>query len=481
MGAAAQDVAKIIKDTIQQGWQGNKWTGVLDATITVDRAGHLNPADKAALKHLIASGRADWTQGGELTKIAEGSNRSMETALKTANSLSYYGEVLNRMQTGLAAYRLEIKRSNDIAKAYDYMVRAVDDTQINYATENRARAIGKHGVFGQMTPLVLAFQQFNLGVLQLLGKLAIQATRSGAPVAERMEAVKSLGGILATTGVAAGTMGLPFAGVVMGAYNALMGDENHPVDAKSDYQNWLTDIMGQDAAKVVSHGALNYLTGADVASKLGQENVIPFTGLVSQLMDSRQPLKDRINSGALSFMGPVVNGGASVLQGLGKIADGNTMKGLEQMSPAMTKGIIKSVDLANNGFTDSKGNKLPIEATSWDTMVQAAGFTPAKQATQREAQQGVNARQIALKARETALSNQFVAAVEAHDPEARMKVMDEARAFMQANPGMKIDFAGAMRRKAQGAAIAAATGAGVHGRPKQLPQIQQQTRFAQQP
>ena len=481
MGSAASDVAKIIKDTIQQGWQGNKWTGVLDATITVDRATHLSKGDQNALKYLIASGRADWTQGGELTKIAEGSNRALETALKTANSVSYYGEVLNRMQTGLAAYRLEMKRSNDTAKAYDYMVRAVDDTQINYATENRARAIGKHGIFGQVTPLALAFQQFSLGVLQLLGKLAIQATRSGAPAAERAEAVKSLAGIMAASGVAAGTMGLPFAGVVMGAYNALAGDEDHPADVKADYQNFLTDIMGQDAAQVVAHGAMNYLTGADVASKLGQANVIPFTGLFSNLMDSRRPLKDRIDAGALNLMGPVIMGGANVLQGLSMVADGDTMKGLEKMSPAATKGLIKAVDIANNGFTDAKGIKLPMEATSWDTAVQALGFTPTKKATQQEAQQAVNAMQSARKMREHDLTSRFVASVEARDPVARMQVMDEAREFMRANPGVRLDFPGALRRRAQEAAIARATGSGVKGAQKQITAVREQTQFAQQP
>lgn len=492
MGVAAKDVAGIIKDTIQQGWQGvkdangmvdrslgEKWTGVLDATITIDRAEHLSPGDRDALKHLIASGRADWTQGGELTKIAEGANRSMETALKTANSMSYYGEVMNRMQTGLAAYRLEMKRSGNTNKAHDYMISAIDDTQINYATENRARAIGKHGIFGELTPMVMAFQQFNLGVLQLLGKLTLQATRTGAPAAERLEAVKSLGGIMAATGVAAGTMGLPFAGVVMGAYNALMGEENHPVDAKSDYQNFLSDSMGHDAAQVVSHGALNYITGADVASRLGQENVVPFTGLFSQLMDSRQPLKDRINAGALSFMGPVVTGGSNVLIGLRKIADGNTLKGLEQMSPAMTKGFIKASDLADNGFTDSKGNKLPMEATTWDTVVQAAGFTPAKLATQREAQQAVSAISTALKTRQHVLANQFVMAVEAGDVAGRLKVMDEARTFAQENPGMRVDFAGAMKRRAQEAAVARATGTGVIVPIRQLATTRGQTRFAE--
>ncbi|MHB0965269.1 MAG: PLxRFG domain-containing protein [Bellilinea sp.] len=478
MGAAARDVAKILKDTIQQGWQNNKWTGVLDATITVDRAEHLGAGDKDALKHLIASGRADWTQGGQLTHIAEGSSRALETALKTANSVSYYGEVLNRMQTGLAAYRLEMKRSGDTAKALDYMVRAVDDTQINYATENKARAMGKHGVFGQITPMVLAFQQFNLGVMQLLGKLVMQATSSGLPAAERMEAVKSLGGIMTATSVAAGTLGLPFVGAVMGAYNSLMGSENSPVDAKSDYQNYLSDIMGHDAAQVVAHGAINYLTGADVASKLGQENLIPFTQLFSQLMDDRQPLRDRLNAGALSFMGPVINGGSSILQGMGKIADGDTMKGLAQMSPAMTKGLIKSVDLAENGFTSAKGVQLPMEATTWDTMVQAAGFTPAKLATQREAQSGVSAIQTALKMRQTELAKQFIDAVNAHDPIARMRVMDEAREFMRENPGLHVDFAGAMRKRAQDEAIAKVTG-GVQAKSSQIPMVIQQSRFAQ--
>lgn len=476
MGKAASDVGKIIKDTIQQGWQNNKWTGVLDATITVDRASHLSASDKDALKHLIASGRADWTQGGELTKIAEGSTRSLETALKTANSMSYYGEVLNRMQTGLAAYRLELKRTGDADKAKDYMVKAVDDTQINYASENKARAIGKHGVFGAVSPLVLAFQQYNLGVLQLLGKLTTQAVQGE----NRAEAVKSLAGIMAATGVTAGTMGLPFAGLVMGAYNTLMGSEDSPVDAKSDYQNFLSDIMGHDAAQVVAHGALNYVSGADVASRLSQENVIPFTGLAAQLMDPRQKLKDRIDSGALSFMGPVVNGGANVLEGLGKVADGQTMKGLEQMSPAAFKGAIKAVDLSDNGFTSANGVKLPMEATTWDTAVQAAGFTPTKQSTQREAQQAVSSITNALNMRKQDLGAQFAAAVENHDVEARQKVMEEAKAFMLANPGQKVDFAGALKRHAQEAEIARATGTGVKGSVKQLPLITQQARFAVQ-
>jgi hypothetical protein len=239
--------------------------------------------------------------------------------------------------------------------------------------------------------------------------------------------------------------------------------------------------MGVDAAQVVSHGALNYLTGADVASKLGHENLIPYTGLFSQLMDSRRPLKDRLDAGALNLMGPVINGGASIAQGIGKLADGDIMGGLGQMSPAATKGIIKAVDMTNNGFTDARGNKLPMEATTWDTAVQAAGFTPTKKATQQEAQRAVTSMQSALKMRESELTKRFVAAVDAKDVEARLQVMDEAREFMRANPGIRVDFAGALRRKAREAALAASTGSGVRATPRQLATIREQTRFAEQP
>ena len=150
------------------------------------------------------------------------------------------------------------------------------------------------------------------------------------------------------------------------------------------------------------------------------------------------------------------------------------------MSPAMFKGAIKATDLSQNGFTSANGVKLPMEATTWDTAVQAAGFTPTKQSEQREAQQAVGSIQHALDMRKQELSGRFAAAVENHDVEARQQVVAEARDFMQQNPGQKVDFAGAIKKRATEAAIARATGTGVKGSAKQVPMIQQQARFAVQ-
>jgi hypothetical protein len=478
MGKAGSDALTMMKYAIQDGYKNGKWTGVLDATLTTANSG-MKAEDIKAANVLLATGRVDFTQAGGLSGIMSGAGEVAsfkDRTLQTANFLSQQGEILNRMQTGLAAFRLEMKRNGgDEAKAYEYMTKAVDDTQINYATENRARAIGKHGVFGQVTPLVLAFQQYNMGVIQLLGKLTMQAVQNASPGA-RAEAVRGLAGIMATTGVLAGTMGLPFAGVVMGAYNAFAGDNDHPVDAKTDYQNFMSDVFGNDMGQIMSHGAANYISGADIAQKLGQDQILPFTQIASGLLDSRQALKDRINSGMLQFAGPVVNAGAGIAEGVSKMADGNVMKGMEQMFPAALKGVTKAIDVANNGFTDSKGNKLPMEATTWDAVVQAGGFTPTKVMTQREAQQGVSQITNALKMRAGVIEGQFADAVESHDMEARQKAIDAVTAFNKANPSMPIKLGTIMQRRAKTEAIAKITG--VEGRARQIPLMQQQTRFA---
>jgi hypothetical protein len=90
-------------------------------------------------------------------------------------------------------------------------------------------------------------------------------------------------------------------------------------------------------------------------------------------------------------------------------------------------------------------------------------------------------KQRALSLRSSNLTKRYVRAVEAQDSEAQRKVMEEAQAFMLANPGRVVDFGAALRKRAQDAAIAKATGSGVIGTTRQIQAIQDQTQFAHQP
>jgi hypothetical protein len=188
-------------------------------------------------------------------------------------------------------------------------------------------------------------------------------------------------------------------------------------------------------------------------------------------------MQDRLNSGALSFMGPMVGMPVNVIKGLSDMSDGDLMKGAIQMAPSAVRGSLKAADQAEKGFTDSKGVKWG-EQTTWEGAVQALGFNPTTKSTQGEAQQGIRAITGALQMRVHSLEDQFIKAHEAKDVEGRQQALADIVEFRKAHPEVQINIGAAMRSRAKSEAIMGITG-GVAGRAKQVPFIQQQTRFAQ--
>lgn len=463
----------IIKRTIGEGYQDNKWKGVLDANVSIDSA-KATAGEKAALKALVASGQAEWTQAHELGRVTEGGSENVNTAAKVGGIFTHYGEALNRISTGLAAYNLEYKRNGgDQAKAEKYAIESIKNTQFDYSGHNRARVLGKHGLFGPVTPLVTAFMQFNVQTLELMARLSQQAFKGETPKA-RGEAKKALGGVMATTTVLAGTLGLPFVGLISAAYNELFSDDDTPVDMAADYRNFLADTFGVETAELIAHGPLR-ATGLDLASHLDFSNIVPAT----KFLNDRRALKDRLDSGALALLGPTVGAGAGLAQGASLLADGDYFGGLEKMLPTFLKAPVKAIDLAQNGAKDSKGDTLPLDITSWDVASQALNFTPSKLAEQREAQRSTNTKAALLKQRASDLQNKFIDALKEQDADGMAEAIAHIQTFNDANPDYAIrNMRNILRNKNVQAAVAFQSGTAVEGRAKQLPRIQAETRFA---
>ena len=460
----------IIKDTIGDGWVGGGWKGILDADISIDNS-KASTGEKAFLKAAVASGQAEWTQAHELGRVAEGGNQTVNTAAKLGGSLLHYSEAVNRMTTGLAAFNLEMKRTGDQQKAIDFGIQAIKDTQFDYSPHNKGRMLGKHGFFGPYTPLVTQFMQFNIQTLELLGRLGMKALNNDSPGA-RAEALKTMGGIMATTTALAGTLGLPFAGLVSAAYNNLLGSKDQPVDMVADYRNWLADTFGKEAGEIIAHGGLR-ATGADFASHLDFANIVPFT----QFLNDRRKLKDRFDAGAFAMMGPVVGAGAGIALGVNDIANGDIMKGLAKALPSALKGPVKAVDLASNDYHDAHGNRLPINATPWDIAVQAANFTPTQKAEQGEAQRSVNTTATLLKQRAADLREHFANAMEKQDSAGMADNIQQITAFNTANPDYAIrNLGGILKQRAIERAVGVETN--VEGKVRQLPRLQAAARFA---
>jgi hypothetical protein len=485
MTRAGVDAGKILSDTIQAGKAAGGLLGVLDAKLLLTKAisrGDISAQDAAALQVAIDAGTLDFTRTRELTQLAEGADTRVSTTVKAANYVTYLGETLNRMQMVLSSSRLErergLKRATadglDIkdaevlasieVKTQAYMIAAVRDSQFDYSPANRSQALGKQGVLGAYSPLVLQFQQYGLSTMQLFAKLTLKAIEGKEP-GDRAEAVKAIAGLITAAGVAAGALGLPFAGVFIGAYNSLAGDEDEPKDAKGDFLAYWESIVGKDLAQIIAHGPVDYITGAAVSSKLGQGDIVPFTRPIANLLDSRKKLRDRLDAGALEFMGPAASAIANISLGTSQVLGGDWEKGLEKALPTALKGPLKAYSIVGDGFTDASGNKLPMEATSWDSFVQATGFTPAKKAIQGEAQAAVSAKRNALRNRASELAIKFAKASENTDREDRASAIKditaEIREFRGKNSTVAVDIGGAIRRRARDRAIRAASPEGV--------------------
>lgn len=485
MTRAGIDAGRILSDTIRSGKAAGGFLGVLDAKLLLTKAverGDLTVQDSAALQVAIDAGTLDFTRTRELTQLAEGTDTRVSTTVKAANYITYLGETLNRMQMVLSSSRLErergIKRANqsgldtknaDVLAGIEeatqqYMISAVRDSQFDYSPANRSEALGKKGVLGAFSPLVLQFQQYGLSTMQLFAKLTLRAVEGGTD-GERVEAVKAIAGLITAAGVSAGVLGLPFAGVFIGAYNAFAGDEDEPKDAKGDFLAFWESIVGEDLAQAIAHGPVDYITGATVSNKLGQGDIVPFTRPIANLLDSRKQLRDRLDAGALEFLGPAASAIANISLGASRVLDGDWEKGLEKALPTALKGPLKAYAIADDGFTDASGNALPLEATGWDSFVQASGFVPTKKSIQGEAQAAVSAKRNALRDRASALAVQFAKANESTDPGTRAegikRVLEDIREFRGKNPTIGVDVGGAIRRRARDRAIREASPDGV--------------------
>ena len=483
MGKSTSKGMKLITAAIEAGWMEGKTVGgmrgallgVLDLNLPLDKTG-LSPSEVAFVKRLVESGQLDTTQGHELGRDAAGDSRGFTTAMKVLSTGSHYTEVLNRLTAGLTAFNMAQRKGGlNTERSTQYAVDTVRGTQYDYSDQNTGRAFGRHGVLGPITPLITSFQNYTFQTMELLTRLAVDSVAkvpvNGTPEQveaakqERRVARKALGGVMVTTSMMAGTLGLPMATAISALANALLGDDDDPADVQSAYRLWLSEAFGKDVGELVARGAPRALLGIDTSSRAGLQDLLPG----SRFFADRRDFKDRIEGGALNLLGPAMSAGASVATGLGHMADGQMMDGLIEFLPLALKGPLKAVKMGELGYTTSTGVKLPMEVTTWDEVVQTLGFTPSAKAEQSEVNFASRQRDALIKQRKTLLANKLYRAIEnKEDPTA---LQQEVMIFNSQNPQYKIDVAAGLAARAKARSTAALSEAGIATQPRYLPQL----------
>jgi hypothetical protein len=495
IAGATGDALNIVKNVIGDGFKnGGGLQGVLRADLNVDKL-NLPDNEKAFLKEMQSRGILNLGQAHQLQSMALGGTQRQQNLTRMAGMTAQYSEMLNRLSTGLAAFRLAEKGTQGVDQAghtanTEYALKVVNRAMDNFDQSNTARQIGKFGFLGKGTPLLTQFMNYNLQTMQQLARTVHDGwfqneqrkvvANDPAALAElnqrSKEAKKEFAGLFATTAMISGGLGLPFANTFAGVYNTLTNDDQDPQDIRISAQNHLDALFGHTLGGVVAHG-IPHALGFD-SSTFGLENLLPG----SDFLASRSLLKDRLSEQSTAMLGPALNAGIGLLQGADKFSDGYYAKGIEAMLPSGLKPYFKAAELATHGYTDAKGNPIGIDANAWDVGLQAVGFNSAKRANQMELSQFNAARQARLEYARNMVGDKFYKGVTNQDPAEIQAAAESLQSFNRSNPTAPIrDVEGGIRQKITALALGRASGTGVSVNKAGFPMLNQYGAFAVDP
>lgn len=370
---------------------------------------------QTVISELVKRGRVDIGIDTELGRFeVEGDSKlgaGWNKVDKFLRSASQKMEAMNRLSTAIAAYRLELQKSNSAQKATEYADRILTETHGDYTRFNAPRAFNT-----SVGKVMLQFRKFQLIQLSLLAKLFKDA---GFSTAEKRAAAKSLAYVLGHTGVMAGVAGLPGYAAIAWMLGALLGDD----DDKFDLTQELRKLIGDDdIANLIMKGA-PAAAGVDLSGKLGMGNalsVLPFTDV--------NPLDRRSLAEAI---GTLVSGPAGGLafraaDGIGQIANGNYYKGVEMLMPTGVSNMMRAYRVGTEGVTRRNGDMVMSadEVNFAESFVQALGFTPTDQAVRSERAKFVREVDQNFQDRSAKIKNDYVRAAREGDAEGKAEARE---------------------------------------------------------
>ena len=462
MAKATGTALRIVQNTIAQGWSEGGLRGVANTGVNFDGM-NLSAPDRAFLEEMRDRGVFKLGQAQRLQHAITGGSQLQRDVAALAAMTTQYAEMANRVSAGLAAFRLASKDGRMSREAaMDWAVKAINNGMDNFDPDNTARLIGRNGFAGQVTPLLTQFMNYQLQFTQQLvrtvhdGYFGRDNTPEGQ--ARAKAARKEFGGLMATSAMISGLLGLPFANALAGAYNWLTEDENDPRDVRTDIRHYLDSTLGTGVGSLMARG-LGEAVNLDT-STFGAQDLLPG----SNFLVDRRKFEDVMADQSQALMGPALNAGLDVLTGMNKIAEGNVIKGVEQMLPSGLKPYYKAAQMAGligpGGYTDPKGNPAPMAPpTDWEIALQGLGFRSATKARRDEEVYAANTNDMLLNKRKAKLNDQLYKAVtQGLSPAEAIAAIVE---FNTANPMQPItDPAAAVRRRIMENAIGMATGLG---------------------
>lgn len=349
------------------------------------------PADVRELLHKLAErGRLDAGFAMELGSWEMNGDGALPTTWNKVDRFLRMApqrvEVMNRVVTGIAAYRAALKKGGTKEDAFQFASKVVYDSHGDYSGFNAPKPFTALGNVGK---IVLQFRKFQFIMASLVAK-EFHHTFKGATKGERVAGLRALGFVTAHMAAVGGIVGMPAASligpVVMMVLNALDEDDDQ------DYGDWQEELRkflgageGSWMANLLFKGAPYSLLGADTSGKLGMGNMLslaPYADL-SHAADSRDDLAKTEGTILSGPFGGVLAKGTDAWDYL-KADD--MRRAIEAIAPGMVGGSLKAMRQADQGVTARNGDTLMTkdELSALDAFYTALGVTPSKLADQAD-------------------------------------------------------------------------------------------------
>jgi len=268
-------------------------------------------------------------------------------------------ERYNREVTLLAAYKLARKSGMSESKATDYALDLIEFAHGNAMSELGPQLFqtGPGKVFG-------VFKRFALNQIYLQCKL-FKTVFAGADKETKKLAAKQFMGINAMAYAFAGAKGMPiFGGINLMAslLTGMFGDEDEPFD----FDKWAEATFGAAGYR----GPIGALLNLNLGTRTGFGDLLwrPDEKRLAEIGLSTYILEQG-GGPALSIVNNIVKGSQQVIEG-------DTMKGLETMTPSMAKSVLRSVRFATEGVVNSKGYKIVDDPSAYGVFMSLVGFSP---------------------------------------------------------------------------------------------------------
>jgi len=280
---------------------------------------------------------------------------------------------------------------------------------------------------GPTARIIFQFKNYAQQMTMLYVR-SLQQALNGADEETKKEARKRLTGMLFMTGLFAGYEGLPLFWVIEGTMNALFDDEDEPYDFVNSAKNNIADLFGANMARALSKGPVSEVLGADIANRVSQNGM--------WFRDSQRSADEveAFRQFVTDLAGPFVGIGVNISDGIKKINDGNTYRGIEAMLPPVLKDFMKVARMSQEGATTLRGDPIVGEVNSWGLFLQALGFTPVDVARGYEAIAEIKGMDKDLDQRRKRLLQQVTLAQMNGDYDQFVEIYDKIDRFNDKNP-----------------------------------------------